>query len=126
MSDLNAGRRLAEVIKYLELGNQSQIAEFFKKGQATVSRWLGKSKFSDVIIRDLEVLTQRGINIAYFEKEGEPMLLKDVVSKEVSYREFLELKTHIEEMRTERDRRDAALIDALEKLNLKIDKLLNQ
>jgi len=74
----NAGFRLGVVIQYLKM-NQVEFSEFVNVGQPTISRWLGLTNFSNLIISKLHPLESKGINLDYFRHEEQPMLTKDKI-----------------------------------------------
>jgi hypothetical protein len=95
MNKLNAGDRLLRVMQYLGIENQTELSELLGKSQSRVSEYLAQPKFSDAVLRTLSVLEKKGINTLYFSEPDEPMLLKEVVKRELLYDDYLKLRSEV-------------------------------
>jgi hypothetical protein len=74
------GRKLNRIIKHLcANGSQKEFELIIGKSQPTISGWLQMERFSDTVLRSLDMLREKGINTPdFFLQDGEPMLITEV------------------------------------------------
>lgn len=125
-SKFHAGTRVVQIREYLGM-NQNEFGNLIDKNQAMVSQYERRDRLPEVSIKKMSLpLKEKGINVNYLSDNDAPMLLTDVVKKEMLYKEVIALKKKVQDMENEKRADQKKIIEALEALNNKFDSFVKQ